>query len=129
MVAHWPQNTDNNQETALDTGLQATIYTCKYSMKFGSLKLLKVQPLYLMTHHWNGSAYLKSCSAFLVEKSPGHLWLQLYFCRPAGISTKPISCVLALWDSQRQSTPTCSEPEIHILYVQQLPDHCVGLIL
>lgn len=127
MVAHWSQNMDNNQETALDTGLQATAYTRTYSMKFGSLKLLNVQPLYLMTHHWNGSAYLKSCSAFFVEKSPVYLWLQLYFCQPARISTKTISCVLALRDSQRQNTPTCSEPEIQILYL--LPDHCVGLIL
>lgn len=98
-------------------------------MKFGSLKLLKLQPLHLMTHHRNGSAYLKSCRTFFVQKSPGYLWLQLYFCQPAEISTKPFSCVLALWDSQRQSTPTCSEPEIQILYVQQLPDHCAGLII
>lgn len=26
MVAHWPQNMHNSQETALDTGLQATGY-------------------------------------------------------------------------------------------------------
>lgn len=52
MVAHWPQNMDNNQETAQDTDLQATVYICRYAVKFGSLKLLKVQPLYLMTLEW-----------------------------------------------------------------------------
>lgn len=113
-------NTAINLEMALSTSVQVrTAYVCKYAMYWESFELIKMQR---GCAWWDGSVQITGCSIIFAEKSSGDL-SAVPFCQPAWAAIKVTSCALALWDSQRQNRPTCLEPEIQNLHVEQTQIH------